>query len=750
MKDNKQHDKDKVFRFLKRYITISMISILLIISVIFFFIYHNLEISRITGNSTNSLLQISFSCDSLFDSIRKVIFQIYSDGDINTMVNDLIPDATTTLRSYGRLSSYSSTGTNITSIYVYGKYTDCFYTTLSGNPRQTRTDFFDKEAVTFIDKIKKVKALYPIPRKIKLYGAPDVPNNMTNVYSFIYYGFPGTTTGYYNKVAIVNVSEEWVKKSINLWNKGMGGSIFVINEEGTTVSSLNGNEMLEDLSQEVYISKVLKSKDKTGYFVCSISGVKSLITYVYSGKLGWYFIRIIPYSSVYDTLQKLGLITCLLLLLYIAIGFVLSYIITGKAKRSIDDIIDGLKQQIKDNRSDFDKLKEEFLYNSLSNNISVSREQVAKDFAKYNIALSPESTLLLALLRIDHYHELCAGFKSYEITLLRQAVIKMAYETFNEKYAFEAVDMKDDLVVLAFNDKSSGEHTEFAGIDDMIRLFLDSIEKNIQLSLSAVLSPAGYTFNDTNLLFTEVRQASNYRMFYGHKCIIHSEAIRTLESEDFIYPAAKEKMLLDTLMLGKVEPAGKLLDEILYSTTGYPYTVLNSLLLRLTASIGSTFESIENISKYSIDYNFNSFAATLNKCETIDEIRSMFYDMFNNVFTILEEKKNSKYGVLINNAIDIINQDYADQSLCLSTMAVKLDISPGYLGKIFKTYTSKSVADYINKIRVDKALQLLEECKMPINQIAAATGFSNKNYFYTIFKRVVGVTPTEYRQKVKK
>ena len=133
-------------------------------------------------------------------------------------------------------------------------------------------------------------------------------------------------------------------------------------------------------------------------------------------------------------------------------------------------------------------------------------------------------------------------------------------------------------------------------------------------------------------------------------------------------------------------------------------------------------------------------------CETIDEIRGRFYHMFNRVFSILEERKKSKYELLINKAIAIINKEYADEGLCLNIMAIKLGMSPGYLGKLFKTYTSKSVADYINQVRMENSLKLLKTSRMQINDISTAVGFSSKNYFYTVFKRTFGITPYEYRR----
>ena len=113
IKNSRQHDKDRVFRFLKKYITLSMLSILLFISLMYFVLYSNLEILRITKSSINGLLQLGLSCDSLFDSIKKLDFQIYNDNTIQELVNSTNMDTQTTIKSNTRLRNYTTLNSSI-------------------------------------------------------------------------------------------------------------------------------------------------------------------------------------------------------------------------------------------------------------------------------------------------------------------------------------------------------------------------------------------------------------------------------------------------------------------------------------------------------------------------------------------------------------------------------------------------------------------------------------------------------------
>ncbi|MNR49318.1 HTH-type transcriptional activator Btr [compost metagenome] len=75
-------------------------------------------------------------------------------------------------------------------------------------------------------------------------------------------------------------------------------------------------------------------------------------------------------------------------------------------------------------------------------------------------------------------------------------------------------------------------------------------------------------------------------------------------------------------------------------------------------------------------------------------------------------------------------------------------LTPAYLNKLCRERTSHSLGDYITHVRVEKAKQLLGETNLTIDQIIGRIGWENKKYFFRIFKKLTGATPTEYRLKL--
>ena len=64
------------------------------------------------------------------------------------------------------------------------------------------------------------------------------------------------------------------------------------------------------------------------------------------------------------------------------------------------------------------------------------------------------------------------------------------------------------------------------------------------------------------------------------------------------------------------------------------------------------------------------------------------------------------------------------------------------------TYTdiSKLLTNYVNHIRIEKAKDMLMNTNRKASEISASVGYDNTNYFYRIFKKITGVSPTMYRK----
>ncbi|SCI25541.1 MULTISPECIES: response regulator [unclassified Romboutsia] len=88
-----------------------------------------------------------------------------------------------------------------------------------------------------------------------------------------------------------------------------------------------------------------------------------------------------------------------------------------------------------------------------------------------------------------------------------------------------------------------------------------------------------------------------------------------------------------------------------------------------------------------------------------------------------------------------------NKNITLEDAASYVNLSPHYLSKIFKKETGVNFITYLTNIRIDIAKEMLEDESIPISNIAIELSYSKSNYFSKVFKKKVGITPSEYRER---
>jgi len=105
--------------------------------------------------------------------------------------------------------------------------------------------------------------------------------------------------------------------------------------------------------------------------------------------------------------------------------------------------------------------------------------------------------------------------------------------------------------------------------------------------------------------------------------------------------------------------------------------------------------------------------------------------------------------LIVNKAISFIDDNYGN-NISLEDVADNLIISKYYLSSVFKKETGINMSFYINKVRIEKAKQLMRTSNAKIKEIYDVVGFSNQQYFSKVFKKISGQTIMEYKEELKR
>jgi two-component system, response regulator YesN len=132
------------------------------------------------------------------------------------------------------------------------------------------------------------------------------------------------------------------------------------------------------------------------------------------------------------------------------------------------------------------------------------------------------------------------------------------------------------------------------------------------------------------------------------------------------------------------------------------------------------------------------------KMETFQEIKEFTVDYLKELHDMMI--KNDNHSSIIKKTIQYIEQECQNASLC--SVAKKVYVTPTYLSSLFKMNTGKTFIEQLTETRIQKAKDLLKHTHLKNYEVAERVGYKDSRYFSQIFKKKVGVTPSEYRETV--
>jgi two-component system, response regulator YesN len=139
------------------------------------------------------------------------------------------------------------------------------------------------------------------------------------------------------------------------------------------------------------------------------------------------------------------------------------------------------------------------------------------------------------------------------------------------------------------------------------------------------------------------------------------------------------------------------------------------------------------------------FAVQIEKCTSFQQISELYKSMQFGYCDAVRKLAVKNYSSPIRRAIEYIRINL-NQDLSLNSISGALNLSTYELSRQFKRETGKTITEYINNQRINESLYILENGNISITDVAFTIGFNDVNYFTKVFKKIKGITPSEYRR----
>ncbi|OAS20477.1 response regulator [Paenibacillus oryzisoli] len=148
------------------------------------------------------------------------------------------------------------------------------------------------------------------------------------------------------------------------------------------------------------------------------------------------------------------------------------------------------------------------------------------------------------------------------------------------------------------------------------------------------------------------------------------------------------------------------------------------------------------------DPNEQDLIASIDHAPTMKDLIGLLADDFLNRTATIQNRRSTRSIRTIEIAKDFIQQHYRED-LMLQTVADRVYLNPFYFSKLFKDQTGKSFTNFLMEVRIQEAKKLLAMPEIKVYEVGGMVGYDEPESFSRAFKKLVGVSPTEYRKKIK-
>jgi len=216
-----------------------------------------------------------------------------------------------------------------------------------------------------------------------------------------------------------------------------------------------------------------------------------------------------------------------------------------------------------------------------------------------------------------------------------------------------------------------------------------------------------------------------------------------------------ERQILSHIQYGNISELEATLSTLKsYSGAEPPSFSKEAIRSFKTTLTGATYLASRAAIKGGLDYN-TANAITGDYILLIESLNNHadFFPMLSKMFLDFAYRSQERNRLISNSyLVTRINkniQAHLYEKISPTLIAESLGMNCSYICNHFKQETGKTISEYINELKIQESKRLLENTDFSLIQISTQLGFSSQNYFHTLFKKIAGISPTEYRQQKK-
>lgn len=741
--------------------------------------YGKTSLKLTSGFNQNLVSQTNYTVEQLNDNIQRVTRSLINNNDIISFLYMNNRSSTTPILASRVLDNQLVVLPYVESIYLYNAQLDLFFSSKNGS-QSGSSEFTDSDCVKLVTDPDFIASYdkHPIPRRI---------NEMTQnaeILSYVYYDSYTGKDGRRNAIIINTYASSLTDAihSMNRYKEGTPMDFIVMDSDMTVLSSVLTPRLLENADTFSSFKEKFADDKRFGNGFFTIDKTRYFYSFTRDNVNNWYLISLVPSSIIFKDIISAVLISsaimisvflfCILLCLFFAKRLntpiqKVTHLLEDQAYGDSDvklqvptefqhilTVFESLHQNNQKlntlKKKNAQSYKESFLNSLVTGNRTEPVDSTLRALESQNLTYLTDQPICMAVLKIDNYQDFLNANAPNELWVFRFSIANIAEEIVRQSFTCNLFSRENDKFVILIN---CGKELPNEAFHQKLQNIFLSIQKNVdrylKLSLTVAYSTLFKGLEHLPSMYINMENSLLQKIRYGHSSIISPQMMDDLNSDIFFFPKQLSERLSSAVLNGKTEQALETYQKISQQLFSYDYNEIMSSSIRLIYDLYFQISDKYPVLKEDCMTLLKDCLVDLKNVEIASDISRLMDTLLQSLcskIAFLHDNPFSQNTDIVTQRIcQIVDREFSNPSLCLSSISEEIGLSPNYIGQIFKSAMQKSVAQYITDLRMEMLAHYLNETKLPLNKILDKIGMEKNNYFYTRFKKYFKVSLGEYR-----
>ncbi|WP_231686988.1 AraC family transcriptional regulator [Bacillus sp. JCM 19034] len=588
------------------------------------------------------------------------------------------------------------------------------------------------------------------------------------------HSIPGNSNDPFGSI-VVTLDRKKIADLIKTLTPYNEGATFLLNEENNLLvfeNSTEQSQFVRDLRQEI----VERANSETeGSFVYHYHDVAYSVSYGTMGRVNaeWTYVSAAPMSSITTPIVTISKVIISISLFGLVLALILSWLASRTIYSPVAKLVKVLVNDSKWTHQDDEfkvienqfnelltesqsleqrlstqlpQLKNNFLLQLIQGYLYHYKEDELKErMVNYGWELDDHQFIVMDIQVLGLNENKKSSMKQDE-SLLAFALTNISEELSEEYFEQYSVIHFYDLsaVLLIVYPENEDMRTKF---DEFSEQAIHVLNRVLKRQITITISKPSDSIKRIPYLFEDVKKGKRYRNFDKENQVIDLQTLETNDSLDQIhYPFEIEKEILQAIRMGQVNESEKLIHDFIkeMKVKGTKEINIKPCIIQLFGSIQHEILH-SGIHPYDIFQGKNMYEEVNRIGHPEQMVQWLTYDVISPFIKALEGKVNIEMKQLVEEVCSYIKSRYMED-ISLESCAEEVNTNPYTLSKAFKKVIGVNFIDYVTKLRIEKAKELLLNTNMKINDIAEEVGYRH-SYFNRIFKKHIGIPPSQYRKQ---